>query len=68
MVAHVTELVTELVTGLHGAGGDPPEAIFFACKDGSIRCATMDKAFEPCDGCDCGWFEIGLLALENLDG
>lgn len=35
--------------------GDPPDAIFFLCKDGSIRIATLESAFEPCDGCDCGW-------------
>jgi hypothetical protein len=40
------------------AGGESPEAIVFWCKGGGERIATMEGAFEPCEGCDCGWSDL----------
>jgi len=47
------------------AGGDPPEAVFFWCKDGTTRMVTNEQAFEPCEGCNCGWADLLEYAEVN---
>lgn len=45
---------------------EKPTAIFFSCKNGSVRTATMEQGFEPCEGCDCGWADIVEAAKDAL--
>ncbi|HXE51221.1 MAG TPA: hypothetical protein VN663_22780 [Ramlibacter sp.] len=40
------------------AGGDPPEAVWWFCKDGSVRRMTMTEADPRCDDCDCGYGDL----------
>ena len=40
---------------MQNAGGEPPTAALFYCKDGDLRNLTAGSADPPCPDCDCGY-------------
>jgi len=52
------EMMAAVKAVIETAGCEEPESIIFWCKEGGARIARKERAFEPCEGCDCGWADL----------
>lgn len=47
------------------AEGEPPEGVYWGCRDGTIRRATKDTIDLPCEKCDCGYAAMIEKAMKR---